>query len=231
MKVNKILLSILFLFLFVFSVSAQSTIQTLGTYKQNDCVNIIQICSSCTYNNISTVISPNSTILLPQTTMEKTGTFYNRTFCNTTQLGRYIVNGFGDVSGIVTVWSYDFYITASGRQLTISDSVLSGILFLAIIVLSVISFFLAVVFNTNKSRFVGIFFLALGVLLVVVDFGYVLNIINNYSENFGYSGGLFTNIYVLLTILVSAGAIAIMLYLIVYAFQSFSKIRYGEVMR
>jgi hypothetical protein len=160
--------------------------------------------------------------------MQQSGTFYNYTFCNNSILGRYIVNGYGDLGGTLTVWSYDYYITVSGRQLTISDSVISGLLFLAILIIASIAFFMAFVFNTKKTVFVSLFFLGLGILLVVVDFGYTLNIISNYAENFGYSSDLFSNIFVLLTILVSAGAIAIMLYLIVFALTKFKSIRYGD---
>lgn len=228
MKGLKILLSILFLFLFVFSISAQSTVQTLGVYKQHECINLIQICSSCTYNNVSTVISPNSTILMSNILMQKSGTFYNQTFCNTSQLGRYIVNGFGDVSGIVTVWSYDFYITSSGTQLGTSDSLMSMLFFGAILLIAIIMFMLAFVFRGPKGLWISLFFLSMGIILVVIDFGYIMNIMDRYQENMGYASPFFNTIYFVMTIMLIAGGIAVVVGLLVDSLTKFKSMRYGD---
>lgn len=89
--------------------------QSLGTFKQNSCINLKQTCSNCTYNNISSVIYPNASQALGQSEMTKTGTEYNYTFCSTSFLGTYIVSGFGDLDGVVSVWSYDFDVTPNGE--------------------------------------------------------------------------------------------------------------------
>lgn len=228
---NKIILMLaLSLLLGIFLINAQS-IQTLGTYKQSECINLIQICSSCTYNNISNVISPNSTVVLDQTLMQKTGTFYNHTFCNTTQLGRYIVNGFGDIGGIVTVWSYDFLITSSGTSLQTSDSILSLLFFFGILIIAVIFFGLSLVFNNRKTIFVSIFFLSMGIMIVIVDFVYVMNIMNRYQESMGYASSIFNNLYYLITILLIVGSLAIIIFLMVYAMTKLKEIRYGDSVR
>lgn len=118
---KKILLGLLI----IFSLSMISaTQQTLGTFKQNECVNLIQICANCTYVNISSiVISPLSTQISGEVSMEKLGTLYNYTFCSTSQLGEYIVNGFGDENGVITVWSYNLFITSTGSDLTTSKAI------------------------------------------------------------------------------------------------------------
>jgi len=46
--------------------------------------------------------------------MTKAGTYYNYTFCNTDQVGEYIVNGHGDDDGETVVWSYNLFVTPSG---------------------------------------------------------------------------------------------------------------------
>ena len=109
---NKLFLfSLIFIFLITFT---SATVETLGTYKQGSCINLIQSCSNCTYNNISSVIAPNSDQAAGSSTMAKVGKVYNRTFCSTSQIGTYIVNGFGDLDGGLTVWAYDFEVTPSG---------------------------------------------------------------------------------------------------------------------
>jgi len=105
----------MFVFLFIFPmVSAE--VQTLGTFKQNTCVNLIQTCSNCSYSNISSVIAPNSASLLGQVVMTKISNVYNYSFCSTSQIGSYIVNGISDVDGSQVVWAYDFQITPSGSN-------------------------------------------------------------------------------------------------------------------
>ena len=112
--IKRVFLLTLISLLFISFISAE--IETLGTFKQNSCVNLLQTCSNCTYNNISSVTYPDSTQALGQSVMEKIGNNYNRTFCSTSQIGTYIVNGYGDVDGSITVWSYDFKVTPSGNE-------------------------------------------------------------------------------------------------------------------
>src|SRR3990167_9658863 len=83
---NKILLSlILSIFLISF---ASAAISNLGTFKQGTCVDLLQTCAFCTYNNITSVVYPNSTNAISgEIPMTKIGTSYNYTFCNTTALG------------------------------------------------------------------------------------------------------------------------------------------------
>lgn len=106
-----------FVILFVFlicSISA-SNIASLGTFKIDDCVELKQTCSNCTYVNISSVLYPNSTKAISMTSMIKDGTEYSYDFCSTSVLGSYIVNGFADLDGKITVFAYDFDITGNGK--------------------------------------------------------------------------------------------------------------------
>jgi hypothetical protein len=104
-------------------------VQSLGTFKQNQCVNVIQTCSNCTYANISSIVAPDSTEVLGLSSMTKVGTKYNKTFCSTSSIGTYIVNGYADVDGVNTVWAYDFEVTPSGYTGTLGFSfILLGIL-------------------------------------------------------------------------------------------------------
>lgn len=114
--------------------------QTLGSFKKDSCIDLIQICSNCTYNNVTVVIYPNSSILNIDSEMTKNGITYNLTFCDTSKYGDYLVYGVGDLNGINTVWGYDFIIIPSEEELTIGMAILFaiGIIFLTVtIILSI----------------------------------------------------------------------------------------------
>jgi hypothetical protein len=110
---NKLYLS-LFLIVIVVLPLISAEQQSLGTFKQNDCINLIQTCANCTYVNISSIVTPNSNGVQINSAMSQQGTIYNYTFCSTDQIGKYIVNGVGDLDGVNTVWNYDLEITPSG---------------------------------------------------------------------------------------------------------------------
>ncbi|KKL25564.1 hypothetical protein LCGC14_2404000, partial [marine sediment metagenome] len=115
-KMKKILL-IIIMSIFLVSI-ASAEIQTLGVFKQNTNVTLIQTCGTCTFNNITSVLYPNSSIALSNISMAKDGTFYSFILNNsfTITKGEYIVNGFGDLGGTNIVWNYNFLITPSGEN-------------------------------------------------------------------------------------------------------------------
>lgn len=115
MKNYYLLLALAFL-LFLPMVNAE--MQSLGTFKQNSCVNLIQTCDNCTYVNITSIKYPNSSSALGLSAMTKSGTLYNYSFCSTSVIGNYIVSGIGDLDGELTSWNYDFNINGLGEELT-----------------------------------------------------------------------------------------------------------------
>jgi len=92
-----------------------SSISDIGSFKRGDCIDLPQSCSDCTYNNISKITNANSVVVLTETIMQKDGTYYSYNFCNTTTLGQYKVNGFGDESGVKSTWEYTFSVTETGE--------------------------------------------------------------------------------------------------------------------
>jgi hypothetical protein len=120
--------------------NVQAEVQSLGTFKVNSCVDLPQICSTCTYNNISTIKYPNASVIESEIAMAKSGTYYSYSFCNTSQLGQYIVNGYGDIDGVLTTWVYDFQVTNSGYQNTTAGS----IIYIGLLVFSIILFIIVV---------------------------------------------------------------------------------------
>lgn len=170
---------VLFIFLSLSIVSAEQ--QTLGTFKQYDCINLIQTCGTCTYNNITSVVSPTSTVLLLPTAMTKSGTEYTYSFCNTSASGTYIVNGVGDLDGTATVWAYDFMINPTGRT---SNSVFNNPI---ILILGLVGLIL-IIFGTVKGipwfGFIGsVMFLMIGVYVMIYGF-------DNYTDMYTQSAAI-----------------------------------------
>ena len=106
----------LYIFLLLILPLVSAEVQTLGNFKQNSCVNLIQVCGNCTYNNITSVRYPNSSLALSSVQMTKIGAEYNYTYCSTSSFGEYIVSGFGDIDGDPTAWSYNFFVTPNGEE-------------------------------------------------------------------------------------------------------------------
>lgn len=114
---------IIIAFLLVILILPVVTAVTIGTVKQSNCINLYQICENCTENNITTILYPlNRTVADHGIRMTKNETYYNYTYCDTTSLGRYIVNGVGDLDGDLTSWVYDFEVTGTGFSFTQSRS-------------------------------------------------------------------------------------------------------------
>jgi hypothetical protein len=130
---NKIinLSCVLFIFLMIIMPLSSASVSTLGIFKQGECINLIQTCSSCTYNNITSILSPNSTIIPIDSSMIQSRTTFDYVFCNTTESGTYQVNGIGDLNGVDTIWNYNFVVTSTGKQFVQSD-VLVYIFFLLV---------------------------------------------------------------------------------------------------
>lgn len=113
MKLNKVISLIVFMLLLSsFAYASQSD---FGTHEQNTDIELIQLCGSCTYNNITSIIFPNKTKLIIDDSMTKRGTEFNYTFSTTDSLGEYYVNGVGDKDGVATVWAYTFTVTENGK--------------------------------------------------------------------------------------------------------------------
>lgn len=114
MKLNKLLISMILLMAILPMVSAV----TLGTFKQNDCVSLIQTCSNCTYVNVTSVTYPNSSLAISDVAMSKAETRYSYDYCNTSLLGTYVVTGIWDLDGVLDVWDYNFEVTYTGEKLS-----------------------------------------------------------------------------------------------------------------
>ena len=130
---KKLILIMLGMFL-ISLVSAE--INEYAPVKQFDCVNIKQVCASCTYVKV-TVSYPNSTLAISNQAMtDSGGGVWTYNFCATEQLGRYDVNGEGDLEGTSTGFDVLFFeVTPSGLQGTFGFYILVILLSIGVIVL------------------------------------------------------------------------------------------------
>lgn len=175
---KKILITII-LGIFLISL-ASAEIQTLGTFKRFDCVNLKQSHGNCTYNNISHVSYPDSSRALSENVMTKIGTNYNYTFCNTSQLGEYIINGFGNPDGEKVTWTYNLFITETGKE---DVSVFNNPLLIILIVMGLIFLIIGIKTETIWLGFMSAIMFLLGGTYMTI---YGLNDITNmYTQGIG----------------------------------------------
>lgn len=101
-----------------------STIQTLGTFRMDDCITLIQTCDNCSYVNITKILYPNTSIAGTNIGMSKSGTIFNSTFCDTHTTGWYIINTVGDLDGSPVASSYNLQVTKSGEDFSVAKSIM-----------------------------------------------------------------------------------------------------------
>ena len=170
MKINKqnlgwIIAGILVLSMLFISF-ASASIQTLGTFKSGEDINIVQTCTSCSFNNISAITYPNSTFVLQgETSMDNVGSSYNYTLDgdNSQAVGEYIVQGHGDLDGADQDWTYNFFITTNGEDVDLSN----GIIIFAQICVMILFFGMGRIWNKKKWK-LKMFFDILALLMVVI---------------------------------------------------------------
>lgn len=168
------LVALIFLILQMSSILA---IPTLGVFKVNTCVELKQTCANCSYVNLTTIIFPDSSTVTINDVMTKSGSGFNYTFCNNTQLGNYIVNGIGDPQGVQTIFAYDYSITTTGNSYPYAIPLFIG---LGAFILLIFAFGM----KNNYIAFISAtLFIVLGIYLMV----YGLSIISDfYTQTLSY---------------------------------------------
>lgn len=187
----KNIISLIIIGLFLISLAGA---ESIGTYKQSSCVSLPQTCGTCTYNNISSVMKPDSTLALSEVAMEKAGTNYNYTFCNTTDLGSYLVNGYGDEDGITSVWIYSFEINSTGEQ----SSQFVGYYFIILIIFVGILIFGYIIKQESIAILGGLGMMILGVFSYTNGMGIYNNDVTRIASVFISSFGAIVSFIVLL---------------------------------
>jgi hypothetical protein len=203
---------------------ASSTFQTMNPVKQNTCTNITQTCTSCTYNNISVIQSPDGSYLIKGNYgMTKVGNTYNFTFCNTSQLGTYFVDGHGDISGIDTGWGgFKFIVNGSGQEVTQSQIFLILIGIVVMLIVAAFFFILSMLFQHPGTK---IFLMALSSITMIVLIGIIASNASVYLAEFPSLANIYSNYYIFIIILAGASMAGLILWLIYYSVTLFNKTR------
>ena len=170
---------VLILGMFLISLTT-AAIADLGNFQRFDCIDLPQTCPDCTYNNISKVTDSESVTVLTEVVMQRDGTYYNYTFCNTTTLGEYIVNGYGDEGGTLDTWEYKLTVTETGIE---DVSILNNPLLIILVAMALIFLIVGIKTGTVWLGFMSAVMFLLGGIYMTI---YGLNDITNmYTQGIG----------------------------------------------
>lgn len=209
---SKILLVVL---LGIFMIANVLAVDSLGTFKQNECVEIKQTCSSCSYVNIS-ISYPNSTRAFTNQEMaSEGGGVWTYDYCNTSQIGRYEVIGEGDIDGSAESFATYFKISPAGQEELSSGGGLSLLGSLTVMILVAAFFFiLSMRLNSTVGK-ISFIVISSIILLMSVFFSMVVvqqnlggfeSIVSGYSTFFmvlGVLGGIAFTAFMIFALLVA----------------------------
>jgi hypothetical protein len=141
---KKLILSFICLIIILFSTNlssisafnfpSDSTAVTSSSFKYNEEVTLYQMCSNCSYVNITSVTYPSSQVEIINEEMTKNGNDYTYPFTNTSELGIYKYNVCGDKDGGYLCEVLTFEVTYTGKEMSVAQSLLS-IGFLGLLIL------------------------------------------------------------------------------------------------
>ena len=192
----KKLLTILIFGIFCLSFASASN---LGTFPKDSCVQLYQLCESCTFVNLTSVKIPPLELSDPMEIqifgelMNNFGFDFTFEYCNTSRLGSYQYNVCGDKGGVNTCENIAFSITKTGTEFTISEAVTYLILAFGVLLLFLISFYFMIVTPYSNSKddkgavlmITKLKYVKLGLILLTwVLFTWFLNILIGLSDNF-----------------------------------------------
>lgn len=141
----------LLIIIFLESCLVFGTISEVGIFKAGESIDLIQTCSNCTYINITSVTAPNSSIILSDAAMSRSGFRYNYTMPAQQSIGTYIVCGVGDLNGENSIWCYNFQVTQTGNKPTTAQ----GLIYFILLAISILIFILILYIgiSTDGQRF------------------------------------------------------------------------------
>jgi hypothetical protein len=85
-----------------------------GKVRSGECIQLIQPCTNCTFVSIDSIQYPNSSIALSNINMSINSSNGYYTFCDTTTSGEYVINGKGDIDGLVDPYRGRFLSSKTG---------------------------------------------------------------------------------------------------------------------
>ena len=165
---NRFYTYFIMMLLMVTSISVVSaTQQDIGTKKFGDCIDLIQTCPDCNYVYFSSYTRPNGTREFPNWLAENNSITWTKNDCNITdQLGTWIVDGYGDIGGVDTEFSYTYIVTTTGNPTPVGMPMFQMGL---IIVIFGISCFLLFLSSQMKEVAFKIFFLVISLIFLMAS--------------------------------------------------------------
>ena len=161
---------------------------TLGTFKQDTCVEIKTILNSASAN-ISTISFPNGSVAISNQVMTKTAQTFNYTFCSTNALGVYVYDYFD--AGL-NVYVNDFLVTPSGKVSTVPEAILLFVLTIIMFFVNVIMFYFILtlpyenyreegnVVEINLLKYLKVFLITISYPIVIIT----LNLMNGLAVDY-----------------------------------------------
>ncbi len=146
-EMNKKILVFTLVLVLLFCVSLPNlSAQSIGTFKQQDNIQLYQTCNNCTYCNFTTIKYPNGTTILSnvETTQDDTYFYFDLLNGNTTEIGTYKYcykcgNSAESVTGCI-----DFEVTPQGYEVTTSQGIIYAIGGLFVFMLFLISLYFSI---------------------------------------------------------------------------------------
>jgi hypothetical protein len=196
-------------FIFGLLIPTASAIINLGIYEQGESINLLQTCNDCTFNNITTIVLGNKTVLNINEAMTKgLGNVYNWTLDYTQSYGTYLINGIGDDSSGAN-WRYTIIV---GQELTTARAVS----YIGFLIVLLFTFFLTIygasqvrwkhlksdegkILSINHFRYVKIFLFSMAYLEIMFLFGLSYKLFNEaniegFTQFFNFVYQLFLNL-------------------------------------
>jgi len=167
------------LFMLVILLTTLSSAETynLGTIKKDSCIEIPQVCLSCSYLKIN-IQYPNKTFAVVNQDMalknSSTG-LWSYYFCNTSELGKYEISGVGDLDGVDTGFSSMWFEVEGGDMK----------LFMFLLCISLVFLLFSFLFQSNWLSFSSGLLMAIsGVYVMIYGLGYISDL---YTRSIAYT--------------------------------------------
>lgn len=180
-----VLLSLVFMITLIGMGVVSSSISDLEPQSVNKSVVLPQFSDTATYQNISSILLGNGTILFLNAPMTKSGFdfFYTLNSTYTSSLGKYCVNGYGNDVDDPT-WQYCFEVTNLGFTSDTGGSIIYSILLILLILFDLFVVYIIVVLDSDNHRgsdgeYIGISIKKyLRIILIGVTYGLILLTLN-----------------------------------------------------
>jgi len=135
-KIIPMLFCVIFILTIGLAIAEQ---QTLKPVEKGECTTIPQSHSNATIINITKIRYPDDTEDYTMIAMNTTNGYnFYYDFCNTSQVGDYIVTTCGDGDGVITCMDFDFPVTPNGKASDVQT---------ALIQILIIIFFIGLIFG------------------------------------------------------------------------------------